>query len=227
MRRCVLLSLTFCMVSVHVFSQAVKDAGLWLGVNVEKKLSKRLELSFTEQYRLNENLTQTNLFFTDIGIAVKPFGFMKVAVSYRAIQKYQLDETYSFRHRLMMDITFRKKIGRWIPSFRQRIQTQVRNVYSSETGKLPEWAVRERFELKYDLDRPFTPYASVEWRFQLKDPRNMDLNGTWNRVRYTVGANYKINENNSVSLYYIIQCGFNIPEPQNVYITGLSYTLSL
>lgn len=209
------------------FSQAINDAGLWVTMNVEKKLSKRLELSLTEEYRLKENITQTNLFYTDLGIAVKPFGFMSVSFSYRAIQKYLLNETYSFRHRITMDVLFKKKFGKWIPSFRQRIQTQVEDVYSSETGQLPEWFARERLELKYDTDKPLSPYAAVEYRLQLKDPRNMDLNATWNRVRYTLGIDYKLNEKNELSLYYLIQRGFNVPEPQNFYITGLSYTLSL
>jgi len=227
MKKGVLLFFMFAIVSGHVCSQVINDAGLWLTMNIEKKLSKRLEISLTEEYRLKENYAQHNLFYTDLGVAYKPLGFMKISFSYRAIQKYLLDETYSFRHRLTMDILLKRKFGRWVPSFRQRIQTQVRNVYSSETGTLPEWFARERFELKYDLDKPVAPYAAIEWRYQLKDPRNMDLNGTWNRVRYTLGIDYRLNEKNALSLYYLIQRGFNVPEPQNDYITGLSYTLSL
>lgn len=227
MKKGVLLFFIISIVSVRAFSQAINDAGLWLSLNIEKKLSKRLELSLTEAYRIKENYTQHNLFYTDLGIAYKPAGFMKVSLSYRNVQKFRLDETVSFRHRLTMDIALKKKLGHWIPSFRQRIQTQVKDIYSSETGNIPVWFVRERFELKYDLDRPFQPYAAVEWRYQLKDPRNMDLNGTWNRVRYTLGFDYKLNEKNALSLYYLIQRGFNVPEPQNLYITGLSYTLSL
>lgn len=222
-----LLFFMISIVTVHAFSQAINDAGLWLSLNIEKKLSKRLELSLTEEYRIKENCTQHNLFYTDVGIAFKPVGFMKLSLSYRSVQKYLLDETFSFRHRLTWDILLKKKWGHWVPSFRQRIQTQVKDVYSSETGNVPEWFARERLELKYDTDKPLQPYAAVEWRYQLKDPGNMDLNGTWNRVRYTLGFDYKLNEKNALSLYYLIQRGFNVPEPQHLYITGLSYTLSL
>jgi hypothetical protein len=209
------------------FAQAVNDAGLWVTINLEKKINKRLELFLTQEYRRNENLTRTNLFYTDIGIAVKPMGFMKVSLSYRSIQKYEKEEIYNFRHRITLDVVLKKKVGKFTFSARERLQTQVREVYSSETGKLPEWYFRQKVEVKYDLDKPIKPYAGVEFRYQLHDPRNMELNHSWNRVRYTMGLDYKINEKNSCSLYYLIQNGFNVATPQNSFIIGVSYTLSL
>ena len=227
MKKRILLLLLVCFFTCYAFSQAINDAGLWASLNLEKKVSKRLEFVLTQSIRIKENYSSVNLFYTDIGMGIKPFGFMKVVFSYRAIQKARLDETYSFRHRLTMDVVLKRKFGRVVTSFRQRLQTQVSNVYSSETGKLPEWLAREKLEIKYDLDKPIEPYVSVELRYQLKDPKNMPFNGTWNRVRYTFGLDYKLNDKNAFSLYYIIQRGFNIPEPQNLYITGIAYTLSL
>lgn len=227
MKKWILLLSVVCFFTCHVFSQAVNDAGLWATWNVEKKINKRLEVFLTQEFRLKENYSQINLFYTDIGIGIKPFGFMKVAISYRTIQKARIDETYSFRHRITMDVVLKKKFGSIATSFRQRLQTQVGNVYSSETGKLPEWFARERLEIKYDLNKPIKPFAAVELRYQLKDPKNMQLNGTWNRIRYTLGLDYKLNEKNAFSLYYLIQHGFNVAEPENIYITGIVYTLSL
>lgn len=227
MKKLILFFLITCCSSNGLFSQAISDAGLWATFNVEKKMSKRLEVSFTQGYRLKENYTQTNLFYTSVGVSYKPLGFMKVSVSYRTTQKARLDESYSFRHRLTMDVLLKKKFGKFSASFRQRIQTQVNNVYSSETGQLPAWYAREKVEVGYDLDKPIKPFASVELRYQLNNPRDMELNGTWNRVRYSAGLDYKINEKNAFSLYYMIQRGFNVPEPQHLYITGLAYTLSL
>ncbi len=227
MKKWILLFLTVIFFSGKMFSQAVNDAGLWTTINLEKKMNKRLELFVTEEYRRKENFSQTNLFYTDIGFSLKPTGFLKLSLSYRFIQKYMEDDTYSFRHRMMLDILLKKKFGKITASFRERIQAEARDVYTSEDGKLREWYSRNKLELKYDLDKPITPYAAVEFRYQLNNPRDIELNKTWHRVRYVLGLDYKVNNRNSFSLYYLIQRGFNVSAPQNLYIVGLGYTLSL
>jgi hypothetical protein len=227
MKKWVLFFLIIICFPCGIFSQAVNDAGLWATINVEKKLNKRLELFITEEYRRKENFTQPNLFYTDIGFSLKPAGFLKLSFSYRFIQKYMEDETYSFRHRLMLDILLKKKFGKVTASFRERVQAEVRNVYTSANGKLPEWYSRNKVELKYDLDKPVTPYLSVEFRYQLNNPRDMESDHTWHRVRYAGGVDYKMNDKHSFSVYYLLQRGFNVSAPQNLYILGVAYTLSL
>ena len=226
-KKAILLFLLAISFSCTVFSQPVNDAGLWLTFNLEKKLNKRLELFATQEYRRNENFSKTNLFYTDLGMSVKPFGFLKVSASYRFIQKRLEDDSYSYRHRLMLDILFKKKLGKITGSFRERIQAEVRDVYCSEKGKSPEWYSRNKIELKYDLDKPFSPYAFVEFRYQLSNPRDVESDQTWHRVRYALGIDYKINEKNALAVYYLIQRGFNVSAPQNLYIVGLAYTWSL
>jgi hypothetical protein len=227
MKKWILFFIIMIGVPCDYFSQAVNDAGLWTSINVEKKINKRLELIFTEGYRRKENLTQTNLFYTDIGFSLKPARFLKFSLSYRSIQKYMEDETYSFRHRLMLDILLKKKFGKITASLRERMQTEVRNVYTSEKGKLPEWYFRNKAELKYDMDKPITPYVSAELLYQLNDPRDIESNDTWRRARYSVGLEYKLNDRHSFSGQYIVQRAFNVSAPQHVYIFGLTYTLSL
>jgi hypothetical protein len=227
MKKWILFFIIMIGTPCNYFSQVVNDAGLWTTINVEKKINKRLELFFTEEYRRKENLTQTNLFYTDFGFSLRPARFLKFSLSYRSIQKYMEDETYSFRHRLMLDILLKKKIGNITASFRERVQTEVRNVHTSENGKLLEWYFRSKIELKYDLDKPIKPYISTELLYQLNDPRNIESNKTWRRVRYAAGLEYKMNDRHSFSGYYIIQRGFNVSAPQNSYILGLAYTLSL
>jgi len=224
--KCLLFIWSFFIPCI-AFSQAVNDAGLWLSVNLEKKLNKRTELFLTQAYRRNDNLMRTNLFYTDIGLSVKPAGFMKISLSYRSVQKYEKEQVFSLRHRVTMDIVFKKKINKITASFRERIQTQVQEVNSSETGRIPQWYTRQKIELKYDLDKPIEPFIAAEFRYQLHDPRNIESDRTWNRARYVAGFDYKMNEKNSCSFFYVIQNSFNVSAPENSYVIGLSYTLSL
>lgn len=213
--------------SVNSSAQSTNDAGLWTTFNISKKLKKNISLVLTEEYRLKENFSRTNLFYTDLGIEVRPLKFLKVSVSYRSIQKYLDDNTFSYRHRATLNIILKQKFGNFAFSYRQRIQSEVRNVYSSDLGGIPEWYSRNKFELKYDLDKPVTPYIATELRYQINNPRAVVSNRSWHRARYILGLDYKKNDTHTFGVFYLIQREFNVSRTQYIYILGLEYSLSL
>ncbi len=203
------------------------DAGSWNTCNIEYKFNKKITGLFTEELRFKENFTRLNLFYTNLGIEYKFSDFFKAALVYRFIEKYQDDNSFSFRHRLMFDLTVKKKFGKIGISYRQRIQAEERDIYSSDTGNLPEWYSRNKFTFKYDTDKRYTPYAAVELRYQFRNPREWQSDKTWHRSRYSLGVDYKLNKKSTVGLYYLIQREYNVVLPQNLYIVGLEYSLSL
>lgn len=211
----------------EMFAQPTNDAGLWTTFNIEKELKNNISVFLTEEYRLKENFTQTNLFYTDIGVSVRPVKPLKISLSYRSIEKYIQDNTFSYRHRLMVDILLKHKMGNYSIAFRQRFQSEVRNVNSSDNGAIPEWYSRSKFQIKYDLNKRLTPYIAAELRYQINNPRNIESDRLWHRQRYSAGIDYKQNDRNTFGLYYLIQNEFNVSSPQNLYIVGLEYTLTL
>ena len=221
-----LFSILICT-NIASFAQTSNDAGLWATFNVDKKINKKFGVFATEEYRARENFTRSNLFYTDLGVSYKPLDFLKISLAYRCIEKFQLDNSISFRHRGMLDITVKKKYGKFGLSYRQRIQAEVRNVYSSDNGALPEWYSRNKFEIKYDLNKPITPYIAAEFRYQINNPRSVESNKTWHRDRYFIGLDYKKSNKHSFGLYYMVQREYNVSAPQDLYIVGLEYSLSL
>ena len=219
--------LLFVFTTSALFSQETKDAGLWATFSIEKKLNKKFSFVFVEEYRARENFSRTNLFYSQPGIAYKPYDFLKITLSYRSIEKSLKDNSISFRHRLMLDISVKKKFGKLGLSFRERIQAENRNVLSSANGRVPEWYSRNKFELKYDIDKPITPYVAIELRYQINNPRALESNKMWSRNRYTLGLDYKRNDRNSFGLYYLIQQEYNVSAPQDLFIVGIEYALSL
>ena len=143
------------------------------------------------------------------------------------IQKYAKEEVFNFRHRVTMDVLFKKKINNVTLSFRERLQMQVQEINTSETGKIPEWSTRPKMEFKYDLDKPIAPFVSAEFRYQFQNRKEAELGHSWNRTRYVAGFDYKINKRNSCALYYVVQNSFNVPDPENTYTVGVLYTVSL
>ena len=212
-----------------IFSAAAQydDAGLWTTVNVEKKLRNNFHVLLTQEFRLKENFSQINLFYTDIGFGYRPLNFLKVELAYRLVEKRLITDFYSTRHRLMLDITLKKKLGYFDVAYRHRLQREVRNVNSSENGRVPEWYSRNKLTVKYDLQKKYTPYISTELRYQIDDPRNIESDQTWHRARYASGIDYELNKKNKFGLYYLIQREWNVSLPENLYIIGLEYTMSL
>ncbi len=227
MKRLICLPFALIFQCSFIYGQASNDAGLWATFNLDKKLSKRYSLFLTEEYRLRENFSQTNLFYTDLGAEVRPAKFIKVSLAYRSIQKNIYDNPYSYRHRLMCDITLKKKMDDFIISYRHRFQEEVRNVYSSKNGIMPESYSRNKFEIKYESGKSVSPYVAAEFRYQFHNPRSVESDYTWHRNRYSFGFDYRKSEKTTLGLYYLIQQEFNVSAPQNLYILGLEYSLSI
>lgn len=208
-------------------AQYYSDAGMWNTLNLEKKINRNFSVFLTEEFRLKENFSQVNLFYTDIGVGYRYSNYLKVEMAYRSVEKHLVTEFYSIRHRLMLDITLKKKIRAVTLSYRQRLQSEVRNIRSSSDGVVPEWYTRCKTEIKYDLRKKYTPFVSCEIRYQFDDPRNVESDNTWHRARYALGLNYDINKRNTFGLYYLIQREWNVSIPENLYIVGVEYSITL
>lgn len=210
----------------EAFAQDYPDAGLWNTINIDKAISKSFTLLFTEECRFKENFSRLNLFYTNLGIEYKATKNFKTALIYRWVNKFQDDNTFSYRHRLMFDLTYKVKAGKFNFSYRHRLQAERRDIYSSDRGSISEWYSRNKFVAKYDMEKRYIPYAGVELRYQLYNPREIESDQTLHRSRYFLGVDYKINLKNTFGAYYLIQREWNTLNPQSLYIVGLEYSLS-
>src|ERR1041384_3729593 len=145
------LTLLLAMLSYTCFSQE-RDAGSWLTFSLQHPVNNKLSIVIDEEMRLKENYQRINLFYTNIGVDYKYNSFLKISPSYRAIQKKRLDGSYSHRHRLMLDITLKKKFRKFSFSERIRYQNEVQDYYTSEKGKLSEQYLRLKTDIKYCSD---------------------------------------------------------------------------
>lgn len=143
---------------------------------------------------------------------------------YRFTQKKEENKMFVFRHRLMLDLTYRKKFYGFLFQYRSRIQSEIRQFNSSETGRIPLWNWRNKFEIKYDFEE-LTPYAGTEWFLQLKDPGDPEYNRTLTQYRVFAGIDYKINDKNSFGVYGLLDREINVSNPLTSWILGLQYSV--
>jgi hypothetical protein len=198
----------------------VNDAGLWVGVNVEKKITKKLTAALSEELRFNENVSELGTAFTEAGVEYKLVKNLTVGVAYRFIQKRQLDDFYSLRHRGIASLTYKLKAKRIEISIREKYQAQYTDVNSSDDGKVPDVYLRNKLTIKYDSQKKYTPFVASELFYQLNNPDGNEFDN----VRYTAGFEYKFNKLNSADLFYLLNREFNVNNPLTEYIIGISYT---
>jgi hypothetical protein len=200
---------------------------MWNTFSIEKEFTKKFSLMIDEELRLRDNFSRLNLFYTNIGASYKFIKNGKASLIYRPIQKYLgTNRSFSFRNRLMLDLSYKYKFADFSLSYRSRIQSEIRDYYVSEKGKNPEWFWRNKFEFKY-YTKKFEPYFGTELRYQIIDSRNPETNYGWHRGRYFAGIDYNINKNNSFGIYFLIQKEYGISSADDLYIVGLQYSLTL
>jgi hypothetical protein len=199
----------------------VQDFGAWIGVNGEKKITQKLAVSLSQEIRLNENASEVETFFTDCGLGYKIKAF-KFSANYRFINKREINNFYSNRHRTYLDITYKQKIKKFQFSFRERLQVQFTDYLYSETGKIPRYLARHRLLVKYLPDKRIKPYIGTEMHIAI-----LKMNENYiNEIRGIAGITYELNKSNELELFFIHKREVNVRDPWWEYIIGFSYNIT-
>ena len=210
------------------------DYGGRVSVGFDKKIVKGLHLSLEEEIRIDNNFTSFNRFHTTAALHYKVLPYLKVGVGYALINPYSSNNNAfkNARHRLMFDATGTLKFGLWQLSLKERFQITHRtgdfNIYQNPANLM---ALKSRLTLKYKGLQRWTPYAYIELRNTLNAPVvNALYNSTYNvymtptgsitgeagwfldgfsgcyvnRLRGSLGAEYKIDRRNSLNFYILL-----------------------
>jgi hypothetical protein len=216
------LFLLLFLCTAQLATAQIDDIGLWTGITVEHKFTRRISGDLTQQLRMYKDLYQVDQLYSQAGVSYAFSKNFRGAIAYRYSYKDR-EGYYSNRHRLQADLSYRFKYKDLIIQLRERIQRQVVDPGASENGHIPEWIWRNRIALKADLGKKYEPYISAEF-YNLLDNADEDPFGL-TRIRYEIGADYKFNRVHSLNPFILFQYG--IPDMQNRLVYGLSYTLSI
>jgi hypothetical protein len=197
-----------------------KDFGVWASVSARHKITQKLSVTVEEQFRFNQNATAIGQYFTDAGLEYALSKKFKLGISYRFINSFQ-NTYYSKRHRVYVDLSFKTKYSSLQIILRTRLQEQQKDLYSSETGYLPEWYSRNKVTLKLNNGRKFLPYVSTELFYMIAAPNT--VKSIVDKMRYTAGMEYEFNRVHAVDVYYLIQHDINVNNPIADYVAGIGY----
>lgn len=219
----VLLTLPVILLFGSPLKGQVKDAGLWTTISFEAKLIKKTSLNISQEFRFNENITELGTAYTDAGLSYKLNKHFQIAASYRFTQKRTSENYYSFRHRIYIDLKYEKKIKPFQVQFRSRFQDQYADKGRASDGGVPEFYLRNKLGLKWDLNKPYTPYISVE----LFSPLNYPRDNAFDNIRTSAGLDYSFSKHHKIDIYYLIQKEVNVNKPKTDFVFGLGYTYKL
>ncbi len=226
------------------------DLGAWIGAKADKKLTDRWEVGLGAEYRLNDDLSSPDRFSVGVSAKYKVASWLKASLNYDYLHSYKQKEmsdggkymynSYWYpRHRVQADLTASKKFGRFKVSLRERWMYTYRPIFERDRMNIveddPDYGMisqkdkaskaenvlRSRLNVQYDIKKSkFTPYVSAEmfnaWAVQ--------------KVRYSVGTEYKINKQNSVKLFYLFEDKNQLAGSDPVtdsHIIGVEYGISL
>lgn len=204
--------------------QGGNDAALWMNAYLEKKLGSRFNVHVNEVLRFNHNITRYYYSYTDVGFTYKIKDWWHATLDYvfvtnDAPNNHFTADFLSIRQQLYFDMAFKYDFGDFRINYRTMVQGQVKDLYSSKIGYIPNWYYRNKLTLKYNLSRRVTPYVASEIYYHF----DTNQGDEFDRARYYAGFFYHIYSHSDLEFYYMIQDQFQINQPSTDYVIGLGY----
>jgi hypothetical protein len=206
------------LLSSFYLTAQVNDAGLWLNLDVEKKITQKFSAEFSQALRYNENITEIGTSLSEIGLSYKVIKPLTVGAAYRFSQKKRVDDFYSNRHRFSFNISYKIKVNQFKISLREQFQSSYKDIGVSADGGIAKNHLRSKITLAYDLEKKYTPYVSYEMYYEIGEYID--------NTRYKAGVEYEINKFHIVEISYMIEKEINVNKPWTNYVIGLGYKLT-
>lgn len=205
----------------YTFVSAQDDFGSILSVDVTKKIVKKLNVAFEEEYRTRSNFSETERFSHTLDLNYKPVGFLKVGGAYNLINYNHEKRGWEIRHRYYFYATGSLDAGRFSFSLRERFQsTKRQGVEQTATRANPKLYLRSRLKVDYNIRKcKFDPFASVELFSTLNNPQNNNVD-QWRGI---AGVNYKLNKQSSFQAYYRYT-NYTDDESIDKHLFGIAYS---
>lgn len=182
-------------------------AEMWgsiIDIEINKKIS-NLSLNLEGEYRTRENFSESERIKTTLEANYKINKYLKIGAGYSFICYNDIEKEWENRHRYFLEAIGDYNIKRFKFSLRERIQGTYRediSEYNKQGIRMrvnPKYVLRSRAKLEYDYKKSnYSPYLSTELFYTLND---IEENNIY-KIRYQIGTEYKINNNNYINAFF-------------------------
>lgn len=239
MKRCLILIL---FTSFLGWSQAESrsDYNTWVSFNVEKGVAKNFSVGGRAEFRTQDHFSKTDYWILRILANYKALPWLKFTVGYDFMGNKKYDKSngvitlppfYKDIHRVFLDVTGKYSTHQFTFTLRERYiyatDTPMYLDYLDSTGKMQRWEysprkhshlLRSKLKIAYGIKKtPLSPFISNE----------LFIGRIFEQSRTCVGTGIKLNDVNSVSIYYMWQYkGTSTPKLHN-HVIGVDFTVTL
>ena len=219
--------LVFSFLFANVNAQN-NDALLWTSIEVEKEFKSKITLKTELGYRLYNNYQNIDKYYGELGIGFKFNKYFKLYGRYRFIQKEKIfDDYFASRHRVTLGtktgFKYKKFRFNWTCKYQLKVFDDIEHNYGNT--KLSSYN-RNKFQVKYKASNiKLFPYISYEFFIPLHTMSEYQY--TIDTQRFSIGAEYQINKQNSFKLFYMLENELQDFGYLHNNIVGLSYAYSL
>jgi hypothetical protein len=218
-RKCYLI-LILLLISLIAFSQE-KDFGIWYGISAEHKLAKKLEIDLSANVRTFNNAAKVDEVFVEAGLGYSLNKHLSVGGAYRLTKSIEDNNSYYFRHKVMLDVKGLLPAGNFNFSMRLRFQTGYKTYIQHDDDIYPYYTGRIKVKAVYKTPTfPVDPYVYIESFC----PMFSDKSGKIDKNRYSAGAELRITKKHSVELEYIFQRDY-LPHISDINIISINYNI--
>lgn len=196
-------------------SQSNSDFQLWTGANAKLKLNDKWSLSLAPELRFADTISTLKNVISELGIKYS----ITKSISFLAEYRYTIRPGKNDVNRFCIGAAYdwSKKDFPIAFSYRTKFQYS-RNMNSGNS----ESYFRNKIGVDFNLSKLVDPFVSYEifFLFGKNEFRN---------TRYSIGLNWKLGKNLSLSTYYIYQREIYVKTPSSDHICGvtLNYRMKL
>lgn len=198
------------------------DASLRLYLKFDKRISKRFDAQLVLQNRLQDNMTHYSRFNVNPELVYKPLKSLKIIGGYVYGFKRKPEGVYLPVHQGYAGIVARYKFNNFTLLYRNIVQGQTGASYNRQKASLVKFYDRNKFTLKYEVNKYFEVYTAYEANIPLADLSYLYVR----RSRYFLGAAYNLSKRSYIEGYFLFQTRIATNDfyPRRDFIYGLTYS---
>ena len=213
--------LALCINQIDLSAQ-VYDAGLWAAFGLKKEWNKDFQSELEIENRFNENWAELETAFADLSTKYKISKHFDVALNYRFGNKRALDNTYSYRQRIALDLSADQDVWEFKLKYRARFQVNQRRLAFGENDIEFSNGWRNKLSADIKIFKKTELGASAEL-FTSQDEEGWKLSD----VRYTTQLSYKLSKRKFVNLGFLFQRELQAANPLFDFVTTIGYSYEL
>lgn len=200
-RRLLILGLICCGGALYAQEGYENDAQFWLKLTVEKKLSDRFSVRLRNQDRFTNNVSEYGRLKLDLALTYKLNKLVRFRAGYAFLERRKLQGYYSERHRWYAALLLKKDFMRWSLRYRNLLQSQYVDPFTSEGGSIAYFYDRHKVTLAYEYTKYLSFYAAQE----LFIPLNNQQARGFDQSRSFLGALYNLSKNQQLEFFFLLK----------------------